>query len=223
MITVATLVYKDTSWIDFLLDSLHSVKSNISFKTLVVANDANEQVIKSGKWDIDFRNADPNEYYINRVYKAWNRAVEAADTELVVLINSDMYVSDYWLDTLYATKTKTPKSLPCSLLVESGRMRSALPEFVRNFGLTPKEFKRREWLEHANAVRDSSRTSEGKLFMPVLLSKTEFMKVGGYPHGNINGVSGDKILFDKYKQAGFSHITVHGSIVYHVQEGEMRA
>jgi hypothetical protein len=195
---------------------------------MVVGNDANRAVMETNRVDVDFRNVDPGEYYLNRVYKAWNESVRAAETDLVVMINSDMYVSDYWLDSLVDARLQDPKSLPCSVLVESGRIPSAMPEYVRNFGTTVDGFDENSWREHARTLREKNfgKKEPGRLFMPVLVNRNEFLSIGPYPPGNVKTpggiVSGDRILFNKYIDAGFKWITCLDSIVFHTQEGEMR-
>jgi GT2 family glycosyltransferase len=170
--------------------------------------------------DICYDNDNPNEFYINRVYRAWNEGVLAAPTQHVVMLNSDMYASDYWLDQLVAVKRREKMTVPTSLLVESGRIPSAMPEYVRNFGLNPLEFKVDEFKSHANSVKQLNKEESGRLFMPILVNRQEFVDVGRYPEGNPPGTTGDKDLVRRYSEAGFRHITALGSIVYHVQTGE---
>lgn len=222
MITIASLVYKNPKWIEHMLKSLNTVKTDINYQIMVMANDANQEVIDSGVWTDKFTNKDPNEYYINRVYRAWNACVEKCNTDWIVLVNSDMVFSDYWLDSLVAMKHMIPNSIPCSLLVESGRISSAMPEYVKNFGTNLANFDMEGWLSHAAKLRKPGWVQEGRLFMPCLLSKEEFIKAGKYPEGNKNGVSGDRILFTNLENMGLKHITSLGSVVYHFQEGEMR-
>jgi hypothetical protein len=73
--------------------------------------------------------------------------------------------------------------------------------------------------------------------MPLLIRKSDFINVGGYPPGNIlpgtniynpiiatQGqpcIPGDYILMQKLASKGIRHQTVFDSIVYHFQEGEM--
>ena len=221
-VTVAMLVYRDPSWLAFALESLAWSRNETPYRTLVVGNDAEPDVLATERLDVDFRNADPAEYYLNRVYRAWNKAVEAAETELVVLMNSDMYVSDYWLDELVGVHLADSCTLPCSLLVESGRIPSAMPEHVRDLGTTPDGFDRQKWMVLSAEKRSIGRTEPGRLFMPVLFRRNDFLRIGGYPIGNPEGTTGDKDLFRRYAQAGYRHLTALGSVVYHVQEGEMR-
>ncbi len=58
--------------------------------------------------------------------------------------------------------------------------------------------------------------------MPCVLHRESFLRCGGYPEGNVEGVSGDAYLFNKMANAGFQHVTCFDSLVYHMQEGEMR-
>ena len=229
------LIYKSPEWLGFTLEGLAWARNRTAYRTLVVGNDAEPQVMETGRVDVDFRNPDPSEYYLNRVYRCWNAAVAAAETEWVVLVNSDMYVSDWWLDELVEAKVRDPKALPCSLLVESGRIPSAMPEHVRNFGVTVDGFDRDGWRAHAADLHERGRgkTEPGRLFMPVLVAKSEFAAIGEYPIGNVirpkdhstigEVVSGDRDLFDRYASAGYNWVTCLGSVVFHTQEGEMRS
>lgn len=221
-VTVACLVYKNPEWLSFVLEGLAWSKNATPYRTLVVGNDAERDVVETGRLDVDHRNEDPGEHYLARVYRAWNRAMQEAQTELVCLINSDMYVSDYWLDELMGTYERDRHSLPCSLLVESGRIPSAMPEYVKSFGLSPESFDANGWASHAKSIRKIGQTEPGRLFMPVLFERSVFLRLGGYPIGNPPGTTGDKDLFGRFARAGFRHLTCLGSVVYHVQEGEMR-
>jgi len=140
----------------------------------------------------------------------------------VALIYSDMYVSDYWLDELMEVALGDPTALPASLLVESGRIPSAMPEYVRDFGVTPDGFDREAWGAESKRVRQPGKTEPGRLYMPVLFRRDAFIRCGGYPIGNPPGTTGDKDLFRRFSEAGYRHLTALGSVVYHCQEGEMR-
>ena len=85
----------------------------------------------------------------------------------------------------------------------------------------------------------SNRVEEGGLNMPLLVRKSDFHAVGGYPEGNIvpgsdpfnpviasagvSVVSGDAAFIQKLEKIGIQHITAFNSIVYHFQEGERRS
>ena len=216
------LVYRDPAWLSFALEGLAWSKNETCYRTLVVGNDAERNVVETGRLDIDHRNENPNEHYLARVYRAWNRAVEESKTELVCLINSDMYVSDYWLDELVGVYLADNHTLPCSLLVESGRIPSAMPEHVSDLGRDCNGFDRERWGVLAGSKRQRGGSEPGRLFMPVLFERDTFIRLGGYPLGNPPGTTGDKDLFARFAANGYRHLTALGSVCYHVQEGEMR-
>ncbi len=221
-VTLVTLVYRSLKWLDFVMDGVDSAKTDIRYRWLVVANDATEDVLGDPRIDVEFHNNDPDEFYINRVYRAWNEGVLGSPTQLVCLLNSDMWPADYWLDKLVDIKRiVTEKTVPTSLLVESGRIPSAMPEYVRNFGMSPEKFHREGFTAHAKNLCKPG-LAPGKLYMPILVDRQEFIDIGGYPECNPPGTTGDKDLIRRYEEKGFSHVTALGSIVYHVQEGEMR-
>lgn len=172
---------------------------------------------------VDHRNPDPSEYAMARVYRAWNRCVAEAKTEDVVLVNSDMAFGDGWLDELLDLRRRFPKTLPTSLLVESGRLPSGLPDEVRDFGRTPATFLPRRFAEHAAALRAGPRDHfSGGLFMPVLWRKADFERIGGYWIQTPDHVlASDAVTFNRAAaELGLEHRTAARSVVYHVQLGE---
>lgn len=220
-VTVACMIYKSIPWLDFVLEGIDSAYSDTGFEMRVFANDPTDEVASDPRVTDIVRHKDPDSWYLARVYNCWNEAVIRSKSPWVVLLNSDMYVSDGWLDVLLR-EARSGRKLPTSLLVESGRILSAFPEHVCDLGTDPKKFDRSKWSMLATEKRED-RVSEGRLFMPVCFNREAFIRVGGYPMGNIGGMSGDKILFNKLGALGFKHVTCHGSVVYHAQEGEMRS
>ena len=219
-VTLVTLVYRSLKWLDFVMDGVDSSRNITRYRWLVVANDATPEVKADPRISVDFENEDPSEFYIPRVYRAWNAGVLEAPTQLVVMTNSDMYHADYWLDELVAIKKSNNKTVPTSLLVESGKVPSGLPEFVRNFGMNPDEFQKDAFRKHAATVRQERTTQAGGLYMPILVDRQEFADIGMYPPGNPPGTTGDKDLIRRYQEAGFQHVTALGSVVYHCVQGE---
>lgn len=218
--TLVVLVYRSLRWLDFCMEGVDSSRSETRYRWCVVANDATEEVRNDPRIAVDYDNDDPGEFYIPRVYRAWNEGVLHAPTPWVVMLNSDMRASDGWLDELMAVKRADPMTVPTSLLVESGRLPSGMPEHVRDFGKNPDEFRAADFAAHAASVRKPGQTEPGRLYMPILVDRQEFFDVGGYPEGNPPGTTGDKDLIRRYAEAGFRHVTALGSVVYHVQTGE---
>ena len=217
--SVSFLTYQKPEWMAMTLEGLAYAKNRTPFSIQVVGLDATEEVRATGRLDVDYRTpAGSTLTRLGRIYSAWNVAVENSPDGLVALLNDDMVVSDYWLDELVAAY-EAGGTLPTSLLVESGRIPSAVPEHVRNFGLTPEEFDAEGFRNHATAIRRPGVVGEGRLYMPCLFERDRFLQLGGYPAGNPPGTTGDKYLFAQFARAGYRHVEVGGSVVYHVQCG----
>ncbi len=221
-VTLVVLVYRSLRWLKWCMDGVDSSKNKTRYRWCVVANDPTIEVSQSDLITVDFANDNPDEYYIKRVYRAWSEGVLNSPTSWCILLNTDMFPGDYAIDELMEAKHADSKSLPCGLLVESGRIPSGMPEYVKGFGTNPEDFQRAYFLGHALSIQQRGKSEQGRLYQPVLFDRQEYFDLGGYPEGNIGGVSGDKILFDLYKEAGFNWITCLGSVWYHAQEGEMR-
>jgi GT2 family glycosyltransferase len=221
-VTLVVLVYRSLEWLDWCMEGVNSSNNFTKYRWLVVANDATPEVAADPRISVDFRNDDPDEFYINRVYRAWNEGVLSATTPWVVMLNTDMYGYSHWLDELVHTKKTEPKTVPTSLLVESGRLPSGMPEYVEDFGTNPENFNNEAFLDHAPTIQKLGETEPGRLYMPILVDRQEFFDVGGYPEGNPPLTTGDKDLIRRYIEAGFAHVTALGSVVYHVQCGEQR-
>ena len=221
-VSLVVLVYRSLRWLRWCMDGVDSTKQDTRYRWCVVANDATVEVADAPEINVDFRNADPQEHYIARVYRAWEEGVLNSPTQWCILMNTDMLCTDHAIDELVAAKRTDRKTLPCGLLVENGRIPSGMPEHVRDFGTNPDNFRAEEFRIHAAGISLPGAMERGRLYQPVLLDRQEYFDVGGYPPGNIGGVSGDKILFDKYQKAGFKWVTCLGSVWAHCQEGETR-
>ncbi len=193
------------------MEGVDSSRNETRYRWLVVANDATKEVSSDHRITVDWQNENSNEHYIARVYRAWNEGVLNAATQWVILLNNDMAFSDWAIDELIEQKRLNRKSLPCSLLVENGRIPSGMPDFVKDFGTTPETFRMDDFRRHADGIRVRGQVTSGKLYQPVLLDRQEFFDLAGYPDGNVGGISGDKILFQKYVDADLLRFCVDGS------------
>lgn len=227
-ITVATLVYKSTDYLDFVLDSLNkrsSLHHNVEY--LVVANDATPSVEKTvgslnskleNTRGVIHRNPDPSEWWIQRVYSAWNRCLEECDTDYICFVNNDMAFTNGWLDAL--AKYDLSKYIPTSRLVESERMPSLPGLISKNFGQTLSTFDDLSFQQFAETVKEPGFVAGVGAYMPSLFRVSNLRAVGGW-HKNLGNWPGDKITFHLLKKhLGLDHIMVNDSIVYHFQRGE---
>lgn len=216
LITVCTLIYRSPVYLTFVLDALARARNVTPFATFVMANDPTDEVAADPRVNAIHRNADPSAYWATRTYHAWNAALRLIQTPFVALINSDMAFGDYWLDYLYHEILKG--HTPSSLLVESGAIPSAFPEYVADFG-TPPTFRWDEWMAHAAKVREPFITSPGRLPFPMLINRHEVLALGGF-RTDLGTQSADR---DLVARIGRPHVTAHGSVLFHTMRGEQRA
>lgn len=234
-VVVVGLIYKSTAYLDLMMQGIRKYcLCDESVDYLIVGNDPVESVstklVAENIKHIIYHDPKPQDYYLNRVYRAWNFAGRQAEGDILVFINSDMGFSPNWLQNLLAALTET--TIPCSRLVESGKLLSGMHAIGdKDFGRSPDSYREQDFLSFASAISNNS-IEPGGLFMPCAIYKKDFIASGGYPEGNIYGSgagtmvgpilqSGDDYFFHKNPiMATKSHITVFNSVVYHIQEGE---
>jgi hypothetical protein len=203
----------------------------------VIANDATPEILGILKDKMIphsiYNDSNPEDYYLNRVYRAWNYGGTSTGADNICYVNSDMVFSDGWLDALLARHDGV--NIPCSRLIESGKLPSGMHAKEVNFGRSPSDMDHQAWCLYAEDNKQPRKTMLRGLFQPVVFESGKFSSSGGYPEGNIyeDGVgtcngrtiqSGDAYYFYRLeKEYGMKHITVFDSLVYHIQEGEKDA
>ena len=219
-IEVIALVYKSIEYALSIRCQLESVEVdgwNVAVR--IVGNDPTPAICDLV--DDVYRDPNPKDYYIDRVYRCYNYAGKTSESDNICFVNSDMIFSENWLDNLL--KNHDGVNIPCSRLVESGKMPSGQYAISKNFGRHPSEIDYDGWNKYVEGAK-ISKVLPGGLFMPCVFVKNRFVESGMYPEGNVGAISGDadffNLLADKY---GMKHITVHDSLVYHIQEGESDA
>jgi glycosyltransferase involved in cell wall biosynthesis len=244
-ISIASLIYKSKKYADWVHDSIHEFTPQLKrgeAEFFFVANDPTEELLahlqqKGYKHYVNrnpvrteeelFKTGYGAPLHIHRVYRGYNKAIESAEGEIVVLVNSDNYFSPDWLENLL--KYVSAKTIVCSKLVE--RMHpehSIFPGAYRGeFGSHPDTFNKDAFLKFCERVKITGLQLGGS-YMPCAFHKRLAIQVGLYPEGNLAGASfrdvvatGDEIFFRKLSKAGLRHVTAMDSIVYHTKEGEM--
>lgn len=241
-VEVIAMVYKSTKFAEFIIDQLkkYCKSDTIDCSFTILCNDATDRVIKfvkeSGVNYKIYKDKNPNDYYLNRVYRAWNYGGLNCEKENLIFVNSDMAFSEDWIDNLF--KHHDGKNIPCSRLIESGKLPvgDGIPNNgwakAYNFGTHPDNFYNSKW-EESSKISKIDNIGEKGLYMPCLFNTAKFKETNGYPEGNLyeGGVgeyntrfikSGDDYYFHDILENQFNmkHITVFDSLVYHMQEGE---
>ncbi len=249
MISIVSLIYKSPEFATSVYNSLY--KHTPELKTgeaefFFVANNATPEVIEhliiNGYPFKEFhaKNLTPEELfgqgyaypdYINRVYKAWNFAIQQSKGDIVCLVNSDHFFSPNWLYKLL--KHLTPVRIVVPTIVESRPLGGWVNvSLFYNFGNSPVNFKEKAFITYCKHTEHS----ELKIgvgcgeYMPCLFYKASAEKVNFYPEGNIAGPTyniiretGDKKFFRKLlEQENIEHVRALDTLIYHLTEGEMR-
>jgi len=221
-VTISSLIFRSLEYACFLMKGLEK-HTPAGYRFYFVANDPTDEM---AEWlsenDVPhyiFRNKNPKEWYLKRVYRAWNYAVEACKTKVIVLINSDMFPSPGWLEGLL--KYLTPKTVVTSTLVEPGHKFPVFRGMFKGaFGTSPSTFDEKDFLAFARKIEYSGVRKNPGPYMPLVIYKDMFLKVGGYPEGNVGNISGDAICFRKLESIGVENMVSMESVVYHIKEGE---
>lgn len=240
-ISYVCLIYKSVKWLQFVYDQVMKHTNLEGNEFFFIANDAHPSVLK---YLVDknmphyvFNNTEEHrkEWYINNVYRACNYGGLMAKGEYIVFMNSDMAFSPGWADKLM--DKMTDNICITSRLVERGILRSGTYGIEKNFGDGHYNYREDDFLKYTKEIGVDI-LKDGGLYMPLLIKKDDFFKVGCYPEGNIivgsdmfnpvyaklgqhNLIPGDITLMAKLKSVGIHHKTHFDSIVYHFQQGEM--
>ena len=239
-ISIVCLIYKSTEWLKFVYEQVLKYTDLSDKEFYFVANDANESVLQYLDQNYiphyiwNNSSEQKTEWYINNVYRAWNYSAQMAKGDYLLFINSDMAFSENWVENLF--NKLNGKNCVASRLVESGKLLSGDHAISKNFGRLVGDYSGTAFQEFVAEVREDE-LKDGGLFMPLLIRKDDFLKVGGYPEGNVvpetnifnpeiakQGqpcVSGDVVIMQKLAENGIAHTTSYDSVVYHFQCGEM--
>jgi len=239
------LVYKSVDYVRHINNEMKRTIDDVRLDDDVtyrfVANDATNEVIQELKnLDVDYtiyNDYDPDDYYLNRVYRAWNFGGKTSSAPHICFVNSDMKMHPDWLINLLRAY-KPLKNIPVPRLIESAKMKSGTHAIEKNFGRHPNELQVESFLTFAERIKED-RIEKGGLYGCPIFSQQLFVKTGMYPEGNLyrmpDGsveigafgkgeviISGDAHYFNELnRRFGIKHVTVFDSIVYHIQEGEM--
>jgi len=249
-ITIICLIYRSIEFCDWVWYSAHKYTEELKngeAKFLFVLNDGTEELknhlIENNYPFIEINNKIKSEEelfkigigwpeYLHRVYKAWNYGIKESDTEIVCLINSDMFFSPKWLTNLLNKLNE--ETVVSSKLVEPlnkyGIFRNQITgsmAYRGEFGSSLSSFNEEAFINFS--LNNSKDVIEpGGAFMPLLMYKKQAELVNYYPEGNLCGNNfnqiieyGDENFIKKLNKEGIQFITTLDSIVYHLKEGEM--
>ena len=144
--------------------------------------------------------------------KAYDRCIETADTEIVMIFHADMMLgkhADY-----HAWKLLKRKTVVCSTRVEPPLHPNAGEKILRDFGMWPEEFKEQAFDKFVQGELSSNKITEG-IFAPWMVFKKDFNSIGGHDP-ILKSCREDSDLFNRMLLAGFTFKQPWSSLVYHL-------
>lgn len=241
-ISIVCLIYQSTAWLEFVYNQVLKYTDLSDKEFFFIANDATPEVKKYlhdnyiPHYIFDNTEEHKKEWYINNVYRAYNYGAKMAKGDFVMFLNSDMAFSPNWLENAYAHYDG--HNCIASQLVQNDKFATNEAGFigvVKNLGYHISDYEEDNFISLTEEISEKKLVPGGS-FMPLLIKKTDFEKVGGYPEGNIapesdpfNPVivkkgeplmSGDIAFMKKLTHFGIKHMTALDSLSYHFQEGE---
>ena len=246
--TLICLIYEGVDWLEFAYGELLMLQEELepgAVEILFCANDPTDEVVGFLKSNniphVVFRNLNPEEHYLSRVYRAYNYAVTVAKSDYCLLVNSDMAFAPGFLTRIL--NSKAADALIVGQLIESGTLLPGPLAIKKNFGKNLRKFKREKFINFASRI-DGPESKVGGLYMPLLVHTDTFLELGSFPEGNLTPdslsgylsgkskpviskpgekcVSGDAAMFKKAETLGIRHETNTYAVAYHFQEGEKR-
>jgi hypothetical protein len=250
-LSIVCLIYKSTKYLQFVYDQVRQFTDLSDAEFFFVTNDAEPPVVNYltahqiphyifNNTSAHVQAHGKTESYVNNVYRAYNYGASKAQGKYLLMINSDMAFSKGWVDNMFrhfGDSGKDEQMCITSRLIESGRYLSGTHGLSYDCGKFLRTYNQAKFQAKAAAISQPTLIPKG-LYMPLLIKKSVFDKVGGFPEGNLTkdctdifnptiakkgvpSVPGDLVFMQKLETIGVHHYTAFDSIVYHFQNGEM--
>jgi hypothetical protein len=243
-VSVICPISSGTDWLEFQYGELLALRKEmgpgeveIIFVAHNVAPDVSDYLIQNNiPHVVAPGKTNKNERYINTMYSAYNYGASKANGRYLLFVESDMSYAPSFLHKM--ASVASPKKYIVAKSIESGRISPSNIAIMKNFGKSPSAFRRNNFYKYANRVSRNSQDLGG-LYIPAIVLRNDFTKLGGFPEGNIqidsfesyiNGgsytqakieepqISGYKSFIAKFEKSGGSHITNNSAILYHFQK-----
>ena len=245
-VSIISPVCMSVHWLEFQYGELLALRKEISaeeVEIIFVANNAPPEVIdylvqNNIPHVIAPRAANEGSGSINSVYCAYNFGASKAEGEYLLFVNSDMAYAPSFLHKM--ALAATPGKYVAAKLIEPRRQKQIGFSIQKNFGKSLSTFRRSSFYKFANKVSERSQELGGSC-MPAIVFKKDFVRLGGFPMGDISSdsfesyeqggsylqarvgepkVAGDHAFIARFKNSGGLHATDNSAIVYHFQKYE---
>lgn len=152
------------------------------------------------------------------IYAVINRMARRAPTDWIIPLNTDVFVSPNWIDSLWDARQSNTIVSP--VMVECGAIPVNDLNLERNFGRTPSAFDRagfEAWVAEGGGWRDDWRDGDQAWFFPSLIEREAFLALGGFDlTKGVFPAPLDIDFWNRWEAGGGRFKRVH-SFVYHLQ------
>lgn len=209
MISVIIPTYKSPDVLDLCLRSV--IKGQVNKNQIIVVVDGfydlNKEILEKWSDHIDILNLEQNV----GLCRGTNLGVCNAQYDKVLIVNDDNVFPYHW--DLNLEKIYKPNSVISPNQIEP--YTSMFKQFViKDLGRDPKTFNLENFWEYEKSITDNKIELSGSTF-PILLSKIDYLRVGGWDENYELGVVADWDFFLKCQLSGMEMIRTYNCHLYH--------
>jgi glycosyltransferase involved in cell wall biosynthesis len=208
MISVILPTYKSPDTLDLCLKSCIEGQTQKNEIIVIVDGfyDINKDVLEKWSAHIDVLNMEENV----GLCRGTNLGVYNAKYERILIVNDDNVFPHRWDDLL--NESYQPNSVISPNQVEPTP--SIFSQFViKDLGRDPKTFKLEAfWEEYVNSLPQKDETGST---LPIFMSKTDYLRVGGWDENYEQGMVADCDFFLKCQLSGLKMLRTYNCHFYH--------
>lgn len=199
----------------YLKSSIASINKNSSQDSKIIV-----YVDASNDGTIEWLEANKVTYLVNEtgtpkgIAYAYNRCIEAAETEIVCMFHADMFMGkDFDKNILKHLK---PKTVIAGTRIEPPLHPEGKEKLIRNFGMYPEDFTEEAFNSFVQQEQQSSKDQVTYgIFAPWACYKSELLEIGLHDE-SFHSYQEDSDIFNRMILSGMKCIQSRDALVYHL-------
>lgn len=199
----------------YLKNSIASIQKNSNQE-----NDIIVYVDASNDGTLEWLEANKIKYLINEtgapkgIAYAYNRCIEAAETDVVCMFHADMFMGkDFDLNLL---KHLQPKTVIAGTRIEPPLHPEGKEKIVKDFGMYPEDFTEEAFNTFVKQVQEDSKDQVTYgIFAPWACYKSELLEIGLHDE-SFHSYQEDSDIFNRMLLSGMKCIQSRDALVYHL-------
>lgn len=199
----------------YLKNSIASIQKNSNQE-----NDIIVYVDASNDGTLEWLEANKIKYLVNEtgapkgIAYAYNRCIEAAETDVVCMFHADMFMGkDFDLNLL---KHLQPKTVIAGTRIEPPLHPEGKEKIVKDFGMYPEDFTEEAFNTFVKQVQEDSKDQVTYgIFAPWACYKSELLEIGLHDE-SFHSYQEDSDIFNRMLLSGMKCIQSRDALVYHL-------